>query len=129
MNKSFSFFAVLLVLVAIAVAATRAPQGEFKNLKILPKDISVEKMDSIMESYNKALGIGCSFCHAPHPTIQDSLDYASDRNEMKAEARKMMNLTIDLNQKYFYYDTTVPPVYLNLVRCQTCHRGDPYPVE
>lgn len=129
MNKSFRFFAILFLLVAIAVAATRAPQGEFKNLKILPKDISAQKMDSIMDSYNKALGIGCSFCHAPHPIVQDSLDFASDKNEMKAEARKMMTMTIDINQKYFYYDTTVAPVYLNIVRCQTCHRGDPYPVE
>lgn len=129
MTRSFKFIAILFAVVTLAVAATRAPKGEYKNLQILPKDISSQKMDSIMESYNKALGIGCGFCHTAHATIPDSLDYASDKNEMKGNARNMMKLTIDINQKYFYYDTTVPPVYLNIVRCQTCHRGDPYPVE
>jgi len=129
MARSFKFMTILFALVTMAVAATRAPQGKYKNLQILPKDISPQKMDSIMESYSKALGIGCSFCHVAHATIPDSLDYASDKNEMKANARNMMKLTIDINQRYFYYDTTVAPVYLNVVRCQTCHRGDPYPVE
>ncbi len=117
-----------MLMIIAGVAATTAPKGEFKNLQILPKDISKQKLDSIMESYNQALAIGCSFCHSPHPTIPDSLDYASDANTMKANARNMINLTMDINKKYFYYDSSVAPVYLNLVRCQTCHRGDPYPV-
>ena len=80
-------------------------------------------------SYSKALGIGCSFCHASHASIADSLDYASDKNEMKLNARNMMKLTIDINQKYFYYDSSIAPIYLNTVHCKTCHRGEPYPVE
>ena len=123
----WSFF--LLLLVTVAVAATRAPQGRYKNLQILTKDISEKKMDSIMDSYSKALGIGCSFCHADHASIADSLDYASDKNEMKLNARNMMKLTIDINQKYFYYDSSIAPIYLNTVHCKTCHRGEPYPVE
>lgn len=129
MSSSFRCSFFLLLLVSIAVAATRAPQGRYKNLQILPKDISEKRMDSIMDSYTKALGIGCSFCHAPHPSIADSLDYASDKNEMKLNARNMMKLTIDINQKYFYYDSTIAPIYLSTVNCKTCHRGEPYPVE
>lgn len=119
----------LLGLIITGIAAIKPPQTEYKNLQILPKDISSQKLDSIMDSYSKALGIGCSFCHTPHISIPDSLDYASDKNEMKTNARNMMRLTIDINQKYFYYDSTIPPVYLNVVRCKTCHHGEPYPVE
>lgn len=129
MGRKFQLFGILALLVLAGIAATSQDSSEFKNLQILPKNIAPEKLDSIMNSYNKALGIGCSFCHAPFEGIPDSLDYASDKNEMKLNARNMMRLTMDINQKYFYYDTTVPPVYLNVVRCQTCHRGEPYPVE
>jgi hypothetical protein len=129
MTSPSRLFVFLCLLTTVAVAAIKAPGGQFKNLEILPKDISPEKLDSIMNSYNRALGIGCSFCHASHPTIADSLDYASDKNEMKINARGMMKLTIDINQKYFYYDSLIPPVYLNIVNCKTCHRGEPYPVE
>ncbi len=80
-----------------------------------------------MQSYNKALGIGCSFCHSPQKDNPDNLDYALDGNHMKEEARKMMRMTIDLNKTYFRFDTTVRPEYLKVVTCQTCHRGEPYP--
>lgn len=129
MSRSIKISLALVLLVSICVAFVHAPQGRYKNLQILPKDIAPRMLDSIMDSYSKALGIGCSFCHVAHASIPDSLDYASDKNEMKENARGMMKLTIDINTKYFYYDTTVPPVYLNIVRCQTCHRGEPYPVE
>ena len=53
---------VLLVLTAFVisgVAAVKAPQQKERNLKVLPKDISDEKLDSIMQTYNKALGVKC----------------------------------------------------------------------
>ena len=119
---------VLSMLVAAGVAAVNLPKGDFKNLKILPQDISPEKLDSIMESYNKALAVKCSFCHTPAKNYPDSLDFASDENHMKEEARKMMRMTIDLNKNWFYYNKDQQPIDLNVVQCMTCHRGDPYPV-
>ena len=120
------FFILLGVL--LGIAATHKPPGKYKNLKILPQDITERQMDSIMLSYTKALGMGCGFCHTPLKDFPDSLDYATDDNEMKANARRMMTMTIELNKKYFYFDSTRRPEYLNVVNCQTCHRGEPYPV-
>jgi hypothetical protein len=120
---------VLILFVTLGIAATRTPPTKYRNLKILPQDISEHMLDSIMSTYNKALGVGCDFCHSPSKIKPDSIDWASDEKHMKEEARKMMRLTIQINKDYFYYDTLQRPVYLKTVTCNTCHRGDPFPAE
>ena len=130
----------LVTLIALAVLATAASisTGKYKNLKILPQDISEKKMDSIMDAYSRALKVNCDFCHAKAKkdmfsitpqTNTNELDFAADDNPMKENARKMMRLTMDINKNYFHYDSLVKPVYLNVVSCNTCHRGNPYPVD
>jgi len=118
---------MLAAFVMLGIAAAKPPAGTHRNLQILPKDISDQKLDSIMESYNNALGIGCGFCHSPAKNIADSLDFASDENPMKEDARKMMRMTIDINKNNFYFDKSIRPEYLNVVHCKTCHRGEAYP--
>ena len=114
-------------------AATSLRQKKERNLKVLPKDISDHMLDSIMQTYNKALGVTCDFCHSAAkaplqvPTA-DSLDYALD-NSMKENARRMMRLNIDINKTYFYYDTASRPEYLKVITCKTCHQGHPFPPE
>jgi hypothetical protein len=120
---------VILAFVGLSIAAT-TPNFKHKNLQILPQDISEAKLDSIMQTYSKALGVDCAFCHAPFDKkFPGNLDFASDSNHMKEEARKMMRLTIQLNKDYFYYDTMQRPEYLKVVSCFTCHRGDPFPAD
>ncbi len=111
-------------LVILAVSATRLPGGQYRNLKVLPQDISEQKLDSIMHSYNYALGVDCEFCHAKK---NNQLDPESDANSMKENARSMIRLTMDINQTWFRYDTLVHPAYLNTVACYTCHRGEEMP--
>ena len=36
-----------------------------------------------MQTYNKALGVKCNFCHVPVKGFIDSLDYVSDTEPMK----------------------------------------------
>ena len=132
MLKKNEFIAILgiFLFIALGTAAASLPQNKLRNLQVLPKDISDEKLDSIMNTYNKALGVNCTFCHTPYnKNIPDLLDYASDEKHMKEEARKMMRLTIQINKDYFYYDTLQRPEYLNVVTCVTCHRGDPFPAD
>lgn len=128
-KKKIITVSILSALVVISIAASKAPVLKERNLQILPKDISDAKLDSIMKSYNIALGVQCNFCHVPQKNIKDSLDYASDADPMKEEARKMMRLTIDLNKTYFYFNKETRPEYLNVVHCKTCHRGEPFPPE
>ena len=86
-------------------------------------------MDSIMDAYSKALGVDCSFCHQKVKIMPDSLDYASDENPMKENAREMMRMTILINKTYFHFDKTQKPEYLHVVSCKTCHRGEVMPEE
>lgn len=117
----------LVFFVATGIAAARLPGARPRNLKVLPKDISDAVLDSLMQTYNKALGVGCGFCHSKHATVPDSLDYAADNNAMKEEGRRMIRLTMNLNFEYFNFDKSKHPAYLTRVSCNTCHRGEAYP--
>jgi hypothetical protein len=119
-------FTGIVLFVASGIAATLP---EHKNLKVLPQDISDHKLDSIMKSYNKALGVTCDFCHSPGKKMEDGLNFPSDDNPMKQEGRKMIRLNIQINKDYFYFDSTQRPEYLRVVSCITCHRGEPIPAD
>jgi len=131
-SKQFITMIVLSAMVIAGVAAVHAPPVKERNLKVLPKDISDAKLDSIMHSYNVALGVKCNFCHVK-PTMwmpgQDSLDYASDKEPMKEEGRKMMRMTIKINSENFWFNKSEQPEYLQTVTCITCHRGEAFPPE
>lgn len=132
-KKKIIIIFILTAFVVFSIAATKAPVLKERNLKILPKDISDAKLDSIMQTYNVALGVKCNFCHVTYNKLnfamKDSLDYASDAEPMKEEARKMMRLTIDINKNYFYFNKDIRPEYLHVVHCKTCHQGEPFPPE
>jgi len=117
----------LLAFVIIGVAAVTIPLRTERNLKVLPKDISDAKLDSIMKTYNVALGVECKFCHVPVKGFPDSLDYVSDKEPMKENARNMMRMTIDINKNYFYFDKNTQPEYLSVIHCKICHKGEPIP--
>jgi hypothetical protein len=119
--------ACLMAFVVIGVAAVRPPAQKERNLKVLPKDISDEKLDSIMKTYTVALGVECKFCHQPANGFTIKTDYAADVNPMKENARDMLRMVIDINSKYFYYDSTQRPEYLHTITCKTCHQGQPLP--
>jgi len=126
-NKKILTALALTLMVVAGVAAVSRPGAKHKNLKILPQDISEQKLDSIMESYSKALGVTCKFCHTEIKNFPDSLDYVVDDNPMKENAREMMRMTIYINKTHFYFDKNERPEYLKVVNCKTCHRGEPYP--
>lgn len=127
-----------LVLAAIIIftSSSIAPSKSlFTNLKVLPKNISEHQLDSIMDSYNRALKVSCDFCHEKvkditglTPANNAPLDFAAD-NGMKENARRMMRLTIDINKQHFNYDTIPkkPDHLLNVITCNTCHRGNAFP--
>ena len=113
--------------VLVGVAFSKKPAGKHKNLQILPQDISEERLDSIMQTYNKALGVNCKFCHIELKTFPGGFDYASDAEPMKENARNMMRMTIHINKTWFNFYKDQKPEYLNVVHCNTCHRGEAFP--
>ncbi len=137
-KKKIAALVTLAAFVTLSVAAVKAPSqkngssGQVqkeRNLKVLPKNISDEKLDSIMQTYNTGLGVKCEFCHVKSKVFQDQFDYASDAEPMKENARKMMEMTIHLNKTYFNFDKTIDPAYLKTITCKTCHQGEPFPPE
>jgi hypothetical protein len=129
MRKKIYILIVLATLLVIGVAANHVPVKPIRNLKVLPATISDQRLDSIMQSYNKALGVSCDFCHVKSKmfNLKDGLDYAADGEPMKENARDMMRMTIEINKHHFYYDKNKEPYLLNAVTCFTCHRGEAFP--
>lgn len=112
------------LILSIALCSLSMPPQErekAKNLKVLPKDISHEELDSVMKGFKTALGVKCGFCHDPRKDDPKKLDFAGDNNEHKAIARDMMRMTARINKKYFKGIDPMP------VTCYTCHQGNKEP--
>jgi hypothetical protein len=118
----------IIITVGIGVAAGAPSGSQFKNLKVLPKNISSKDLSSIMvDEFNDGLGVSCNFCHAEEKDSHKP-DYASDAKPEKAMARSMMRMTLTINKKFFMARHAVLGSPLLTVTCTTCHRGQPRPV-
>ena len=121
----------MTVMVTAAVAFTTPPLPQdngFKNLKILPKDISHEQLGHIMHEFNQSLGVKCNFCHAPSKdTAVHHPDFASDEKPEKQIARSMMKMTVKINDKFFGTKHAYIGDSTLTVTCATCHHGQPHP--
>jgi|SRR5581483_10186335 len=127
--KKLAIGSILVLVIVIAMEAfTTTPSeklpGEWKNLKILPQDISKEDLHNLMESYTIALGVRCGFCHARKAdTTQRGLDFSSDAKEEKGTAREMMKMVHTLNTTTFNWMNSTKPDTIHTIICYTCHRG------
>jgi hypothetical protein len=111
----------LTLMVIISLSFTR-DEPHFKNLKILPKNITEEQMDSVMHHFSLSLGVRCTFCHK-HSEDMKTWDFASDENKHKLRAREMMKLTQKINSKYFDVAGSKRITASLMVTCYTCHHG------
>jgi cytochrome c553 len=130
--KAVSLFLSTLVLSAAAVLAAQAPAGAPpqhhhpapKNLQVLPKTLTGDQLDEIMDSWAASLGVHCDTCHTadpahPRPDGRPGLNFVDDSKPEKASARKMFQMTEEINQSYISkIDNSGAPV-----TCGTCHRG------
>jgi Photosynthetic reaction centre cytochrome C subunit len=126
MKKAFVAVGII-AFVVLGIAASKPPKGNFKNLKVLPRDISREDLDKVMDEFKDALGVRCSFCHVRSKENPQEWDHASDAKPEKEVARKMMRMTKKINSKYFHFNKSVDADAVQAVSCKTCHRGSPHP--
>ncbi|MFN2458749.1 MAG: c-type cytochrome [Chitinophagaceae bacterium] len=127
MKRIILVLTIFTAIVAMSFAFTDEPP-RFKNLKVLPKNINKEEIDSVMKSFTVALGVKCNFCHVFNQE-QKAMDFPSDGNKHKEIARGMIKMTQKLNKKYFDIENT-KSVHANLqVTCYTCHNGKPEPAK
>jgi len=110
--------------------------GAFKNLQVLPRDVSRDRLNEVMLDNLLGLGLprlqgeGCLFCHVgtmEQPRSQ--WDYASDAKPMKQKARVMMAMVQSINQDFLARLATRIDTG-HRVSCHTCHAGrtDPRPL-
>ncbi len=121
----------LLSLIIIGTSSTmpqkkEEEKHEYKNLKVLPKNISNDEIEKVMKHYNAALGVKCNFCHVRNEQTQ-KMDFASDAKEEKNVTRSMMKMTNKLNIKNFGEKKSQYNQAVMEVSCITCHRGKHHP--
>ncbi len=129
-RKKITVFIAMAACVTLGIAAhtPEKKQEGFKNLKILPKDISKDSLDHVMHFFTKSLGVHCDFCHAKSKDPNQRWpDFASDDKPEKEIARKMMLMSGEINAKYFNWMNSTQPDTIRNVTCVTCHHGTPHP--
>ncbi|PYF68994.1 c-type cytochrome [Pedobacter nutrimenti] len=120
-------FSALMSIVLLLSAFMAQPSKKATNLKVLPKDISHEELDKVMDGFKAALGVKCNYCHAAKKDDPKKLDFASDDKPEKEIARNMMRMTAKINKKYFHTKDTQDGKALIAVSCITCHNGKEHP--
>lgn len=118
--KKYLLITGLIVCSVIGLSFTVKDEG-FKNLKVLPKNITHDEMDSVMKHFAKSLGVKCNFCHVKGEDGQH-MNFASDENQHKDIARSMYKMTARINKKFFGNE-------VNAVTCFSCHNGHEDPVK
>jgi len=128
-NKKTITLAMLAAVVIFLSAFMPKQQEAFKakNLKVLPKNISKEDLDKVMDGFKASLGVRCNYCHASVKDNPRKMDFASDENAKKDVAREMMRMTTKINKKYFQ-QTMKDGTGLIEISCTTCHNGKSEPV-
>ncbi|MGJ1390471.1 c-type cytochrome [Sphingobacterium spiritivorum] len=119
-------FSAIIALSAFIPAPQPAQEKKAKNLKVLPKNISNEELDKVMDNFKVALGVKCNFCHAKSTTDPQKMDFASDENPHKEIARSMMKMTQKINKKYFTHKDEKSGIIAQ-ISCMTCHNGKKQP--
>ena len=98
-----------------------------KNLKVLPKNLTMEQVHQVMHEWSGSLGVHCDFCHAAN-TEGKGLDFASDAKPEKEMARHMYKMMNKINEKYFEAKKdSLGMTMKSGINCYTCHRGDSHP--
>ena len=124
--KKLKVLSVLAAFVLIGIAAVKEPAGEYKNLQVLPKNITPDSLDRIMGGFNEGLGVNCTFCHTENKYTKQ-LEADKDTKPEKEITRNMMRMTMDLNKNYFQFNEEVTAAKVKAVTCYTCHKGQPIP--
>jgi hypothetical protein len=96
--------------------AEQTMEQRYKNIQVL-KGLPASQLRPMMNYISASLGVNCAFCHV---RTGDQWEYEKDDNNHKKIARRMIQMTMDINKNSFQGKTQVS--------CYTCHRGDEHTV-
>ena len=134
MLSFLGFLGIIGVIITFTTNSTKIHRpltethSEWKNLKVLPQNITKDSLMFLMHTFNNSLGVDCVHCHTAQADNPEKLDFASDAKLNKEIARGMLVMTNDINSKYFLPHAPEPkPKQIVAVYCVTCHRGNSNP--
>ena len=126
MKITFTITLCCVALLMMSFLITQDEPPRYKNLKVLPKNITKDQMDSVMHHFANSMGKKCNFCHVFNQQ-ENKMDFVSDAKPEKSTAREMWKMTAKLNKKYFdIKDSKKMGTHLE-VTCFTCHHGAEHP--
>lgn len=96
---------------------------KLKNIKVFPATATYREVDHAMDQFKVDLGVKCNYCHASSKENPKKLDMASDENPKKDITREMMRMTAEMNKKYIAAIPHADSIKVQLITCNTCHRG------
>src|SRR5262245_30154973 len=96
--------------------AEQTMEQKYKNIQVL-KGMPATQLRPMMNYISGALGVNCAFCHVRNG---DQWEFDKDDNNHKKIARRMIQMTMDINKNSFQGRMQVT--------CYTCHRGDEHTV-
>ena len=96
----------LLLIAMLAICAQRV------SSQTMLAQLGDEKLRTVMDEYNRALGVECAHCHVPDK-------WADESKPQFATARNMGRMVAELNGRLLKD--------IGTVNCWTCHRGDVRP--
>lgn len=119
-----SIIAVGLLCVTAAIVtvtkvdAQAGAQAPLENLQVLPKTMTRPEVTTFMRNLAAGIGVQCNHCHVGTPA-----ERAKDDKPEKAMARKMLQMTMAINNNLLKDIGTAPADGALRVTCFTCHRG------
>ena len=131
-NNRKIFVTLLIVVVGalgvLSFKTVQQPQPrKLQNIKALPSDWTYQQVDHLMDQYKVDLGVNCRYCHSADKNNPRRTDAASDDNPKKEIARNMIRMTMEMNQKYLSTIPHADTAKVQMITCNTCHRGVPKP--
>lgn len=116
-----------LAMIALAMAVPAPVRGQipdtFRNLEVLPEDISRDSLVMLMRSFSFATGLRCEGCHVMGEggSFQGARFHLDDK-PTKRQARYMLRMVNRLNDEILpgLPERDTPSLD---VECKTCHRG------
>ncbi len=102
-----------------AATQTAEPTAEqkYKNIQTL-KGLPAAQLPALMHLFNASLGVRCDHCHVRN--ANNEMEWDKDDKPDKKTARKMIQMTLDLNKASFSGRPEVT--------CYTCHQGHDHPL-
>jgi tetratricopeptide (TPR) repeat protein len=123
MPRVFCVWLTLAAALFVWASARGQFPDKFTNLKVLPKDISKQELQSTMRGFAFALGVRCDHCHVEKKPAASGYDFSADDKEAKKTARVMLRMVGRINRDYLGKLARGDRSPLIHVECMTCHHG------